>query len=84
MNLHDARLTFLDYGRMARGLAPTSVKLYESILRRFEAFAGPNASIDGAARRAEPFLIAQGRRGLGDHARRKTFEILRLFFRWAC
>lgn len=83
MNTHDARAAFLDHQRMARGIAPSSAKLYDCILRRFELTVGPNASMDAAAGRGEAFLSALGRRGVGDHARRKAFEVVRLFFRWA-
>lgn len=84
MNIHDARAAFLDFQRMSRGIAPSSAKLYDSILRRFELAVGPNANLDAAARQAEAFLASLGRKGLGDHARRKAFEVVRLFFRWAC
>jgi site-specific recombinase XerD len=84
MNTRDARLAFLDFSRLARGLAPSSARLYEHILRRFELSVGENASLDAAAARAEAFLAQLGRRGVGDHARRKAFEVLRLFYRWAC
>lgn len=83
MNLHDASRTFLDYQRMAQGIAPSSAKLYASILGGFERYAGPNANLDSAAERVEEFLIARARSGLGDHARRKTFEVTRQFYRWA-
>lgn len=83
MNLHDARRSFLDYQSMAQGIAPSSAKLYASILGGLERFVGPNATMDAAGVRLEAFLIARARSGLGDHARRKTFEVTRLFYRWA-
>ena len=75
---------FLTFQRMARGLAPSSAKLYSSILGRFAAFAGERSTPARAAHRVEPFLIDLGERGLGDHARRKAFEVVRQFYRWAC
>lgn len=83
MNLQNGTAAFLIHSRMARDLSPLSAKLYASILGGFQRFAGPRISLDAAARRVDDFLIARARAGLGDHARRKTFEVTRLFYRWA-
>lgn len=83
MHTLNAVRDFLLFERMARGLAETSAKLYGCILGRFVRAVGENSTLDAAGGRAEEFLINEGRRGLGDHARKKTFDVVRLFFRWA-
>ncbi len=74
---------FLDFEFHVRGIAPTSAKLYGFYLRHFARLSGHNVALSASWRAPEAFLSDLSRRGCGDHARAKAFQILRAFYRWA-
>ncbi len=84
MRLSQAVPAFLEYKRYVRNVRPSSADTYQKHLGRFMLAVGRSKTLEEAAARIEPYLIAMGQRGRKATYRAKVFLVLRDLYRWAC
>lgn len=83
MTVVQACADFVAFETHVRGVAGSTARLYSWYLGRFALAAGPMRPLRASWKAPEAFLSAMSRRGCGDHARAKAFQLLRSFYRWA-
>jgi integrase/recombinase XerD len=85
MQLQAAMVSFLNYVKVERGLAPNTLAAYRSDLRKFEMFAQKRKLTLGSTSREDivDFLGDLYRQGLDSHTVSRNTVALRNFFRFA-